>query len=83
MKHWTPSLFQPLYRDDETHIDPTFTELMFSEGIAMTFKKLFTTQYRNCLMEVFTGCKRSMEESRGYLWGVSRTGGNKVQRLEC
>lgn len=21
-KHWTPPLFQPLYRDDETHIDP-------------------------------------------------------------
>ena len=41
--HWVPILFQPLHRDEEMLIDPTLTELKFSEGIAVAFKKLFTT----------------------------------------
>lgn len=36
-----------------THVDPTLRELMFSEGTAVTCKKLFTAQYKNCLKEIF------------------------------
>lgn len=30
MMHWAPVVFQPLYRDEETHRDPALAELMFS-----------------------------------------------------